>query len=181
MINSFKVTKHACTSSWSPLAHSIHHTYHQVTVMNKQKKTKAINNSYIYIHISCKCDTNCAGHFTLDAHASRPVACIIWQVTQLGNVPVVALAERPQMRPKSPGLDLLKNVNGSGVRELQSMHTACRLQGSVPEDSVRHYGHSGLREALSMRSVYIPKILSAVYHLLVSTNAGNCNISNEQW
>ena len=39
------------------------------------KETKAINNSYIYIHISCKCDTNRAGHFTLDAHASRPVAC----------------------------------------------------------------------------------------------------------
>ena len=77
MINSHKVTKHACTSSWSPLAHSIHHTYHQVTVMNKQK-TKAINNSYIYIHILCKCDTNRAGHFTLDAHASRPVACLVY-------------------------------------------------------------------------------------------------------
>ena len=40
-------------------------------------KTKAINNSYIYIyiHVSCKCDTDRAGHFTLDAHASRPVAC----------------------------------------------------------------------------------------------------------
>ena len=36
------------------------------------KQTKAINNSYI----SCKCDTNRAGHFTLDAHASRPVACL---------------------------------------------------------------------------------------------------------
>ena len=39
------------------------------------KETKAISNSYIYIYISCKCDTNRAGHFTLDAHASRPVAC----------------------------------------------------------------------------------------------------------
>ena len=36
------------------------------------KQTKAINNSYIYI--SCKCDTNRAGHFTFDAYASRPVA-----------------------------------------------------------------------------------------------------------
>ena len=27
------------------------------------------------INISCKCDTNRAGHFTLDAYASRPVAC----------------------------------------------------------------------------------------------------------
>ena len=36
-INNHKVTKHACTSSWLPLAHSIYHTYHQVTVMNKQQ------------------------------------------------------------------------------------------------------------------------------------------------
>ena len=40
------------------------------------KQTKAINNSYIYISLSCKCDTNRAGHFTFDAYASRPVACI---------------------------------------------------------------------------------------------------------
>ena len=32
MINSHKVTKHACTSSWLPLAHSKHHTYHHVNV-----------------------------------------------------------------------------------------------------------------------------------------------------
>ena len=31
------------------------------------------------IHISCKCDTNRAGHFTLDAHASRPVACLYFE------------------------------------------------------------------------------------------------------
>ena len=32
-------------------------------------------------HTPCypKCDTNRAGHFTLDAHASRPVACIIYK------------------------------------------------------------------------------------------------------
>ena len=78
MINSHKVTKHACTSSWLPLAHSIHHTHHQVTVMNKQQKKQRLYTThiYIYIHISCKCDTNRAGHFTLDAHASRPVACV---------------------------------------------------------------------------------------------------------
>ena len=35
-------------------------------------QTKAINNSYTYI---MKCDTNRTGQFTLDAHASRPVAC----------------------------------------------------------------------------------------------------------
>ena len=49
MINCHKVTKHACTSSWLPLAHSKHHTYHQVTVMNKQQKKQLI---YIYIYIS---------------------------------------------------------------------------------------------------------------------------------
>ena len=46
------------------------YNYEQTT-----KQTKAINNSYIYINISCKCDTNRAGHLTLDAYASRPVAC----------------------------------------------------------------------------------------------------------
>ena len=49
MINRHNVTKHACTSSWLPLAHTIHHPYHHVTIMNKQQQTKAINNSYIYI------------------------------------------------------------------------------------------------------------------------------------
>ena len=43
--------------------------------MNKQQKKQRLQTTHIYIHISCKCDTNRAGHFTLDAHASRPVAC----------------------------------------------------------------------------------------------------------
>ena len=47
------------------------------------KQTKAINNSYIYIYISCKCDTNRAGHFTLDAYASRPVACLLFMYSDL--------------------------------------------------------------------------------------------------
>ena len=58
--------------------HLPHNTPHiQLRYNNEQttKQTKAINNSYIYINISCKCDTNRAGHFTLDAYASRPVAC----------------------------------------------------------------------------------------------------------
>ena len=53
-----------------------HNTPHIPSCYNNErttKQTKAINNSYI--HISCKCDTNRAGHFTLDAHALRPVAC----------------------------------------------------------------------------------------------------------
>ena len=52
MIASHKVTKHACTSSWLPLAHSIHHTYHQVTVMNKQQKKQGLLTTHIYIYIS---------------------------------------------------------------------------------------------------------------------------------
>ena len=60
--------------------HLPHNTPHRPSRYNNEqttKQTKAINNSYIYIHISCKCDTNRAGHFTLDAYASRPVACIL--------------------------------------------------------------------------------------------------------
>ena len=58
--------------------HLPHNTPHIPSRYNNEqttKETKAINNSYIYINISCKCDTNRAGHFTLDAYASRPVAC----------------------------------------------------------------------------------------------------------
>ena len=29
-----------------------------------------------FARILCQCDTNRAGHFTLDAHASRPFACV---------------------------------------------------------------------------------------------------------
>ena len=62
--------------------HLPHNTPHIPSRYNNEqttKETKAINNSYIYIYIniSCKCDTNRAGHFTLDAYASRPVACFL--------------------------------------------------------------------------------------------------------
>ena len=63
--------------------HLPHNTPHIPSRYNNEqttKQTKAINNSYIYINISCKCDTNRAGHFTLDAYASRPVACPIYTV-----------------------------------------------------------------------------------------------------
>ena len=52
-------------------------------------KTNKSYKQLIYIHISCKCDTNRAGHFTLDAHASRPVACQLrlclsgWEIKML--------------------------------------------------------------------------------------------------
>ena len=68
--------------------HLPHNTPHIPSRYNNEqttKQTKAINNSYIYINISCKCDTNRAGHFTLDAYASRPVACRwFWNGTYLG-------------------------------------------------------------------------------------------------
>ena len=43
--------------------------------MNKQQNKQKLWRTHIYINISCKCDINRAGHFTLDAYASRPVAC----------------------------------------------------------------------------------------------------------
>ena len=66
------------------------------------KQTKAINNSYIYIYISCKCDTNRAGHFTLDAYASKPVACRIWNAfikfspRKTNPTPFQSMRERPR-------------------------------------------------------------------------------------
>ena len=61
-----------------PLAHW--NTPHIPSCYNNEQTTQTTNKSFkqlIYIHISCKCDTNRAGHFTLDAHASRPVACAV--------------------------------------------------------------------------------------------------------
>ena len=70
--------------------HLPHNTPHIPSRYNNEqttKQTKAINNSYIYINISCKCDTNRAGHFTLDAYASRPVACwvLLLELIQFTN------------------------------------------------------------------------------------------------
>ena len=58
------------------LPHNAPHIAWRYNYEQTTKQTKAINNSYIYINISCKCDTNRAGHLTLDAYASRPVACV---------------------------------------------------------------------------------------------------------
>ena len=53
------------------------YTTHTITLQQwTNNKTNKGYKQLIYIHISCKCDTNHAGHFTLDAHASRPVACL---------------------------------------------------------------------------------------------------------
>ena len=60
------------------LSHNAPHIPWRYNYEQTTKQTKAINNSYIYINISCKCDTNRAGHLTLDAYASRPVACPIY-------------------------------------------------------------------------------------------------------
>ena len=60
------------------LPHNAPHIPWRYNYEQTTKQTKVINNSYIYINISCKCDTNRAGHLTLDAYASRPVACIFF-------------------------------------------------------------------------------------------------------
>ena len=41
-------------------------------------------------------------------------------------------AERQQIRPKSPGLDLLKNVNDSGVRKLAINSNSVSSAGKCP-------------------------------------------------
>ena len=63
------------------LPHNAPHIPWRYNYEQTTKQTKAINNSYIYINISCKCDTNRAGHLTLDAYASRPVACYVHCIT----------------------------------------------------------------------------------------------------
>ena len=76
LINSHKVTKHACTFSCLPLATQCTTYTMTLQLWTNNKTNKSYKQLiYIYINISCKCDTNRAGHLTLDAYASRPVAC----------------------------------------------------------------------------------------------------------
>ena len=59
----------------------------------------------IYIHTSCKCDTNRAGHFTLDAYASRPVACppiAANFITMEGLWGVIQVCSKPPPPPPPP-------------------------------------------------------------------------------
>ena len=60
------------------------------------------------------------------------ICMYIRQVTQLGDMPVVAAVERPQIRPKYPGLDLLENVNDSGVRKLAINSNSMSSEGKRP-------------------------------------------------
>ena len=76
LINSHKVTKHACTFSCLPLATQCTTYTMTLQLWTNNKTNKSYKQLiYIYINMSCKCDTNRAGHLTLDAYASRPVAC----------------------------------------------------------------------------------------------------------
>ena len=75
--------------------------------------------------------------------------------------------------------ELHKNVKDSGVRKL-AIQTACRLQGSVMEDSVRHKVHAGLQEIITVCLVNIPKLSSLVIHLFVFITGGKLNMANGQ-
>ena len=93
LINSHKVTKHACTFSCLPLATQCTTYTMTLQLWTNNKTNKSYKQLiYIYINISCKCDTNRAGHLTLDAYASRPVACSVqrWHLTSIGN-PIVEI------------------------------------------------------------------------------------------
>ena len=78
----------------------------------------------LYIHISCKCDTNRAGHFTLDAHASRPVACFGHLCARIlvSLVPYTYLCE-PRLRGSSSWASIKRQGWGeyySGTRLAQN-------------------------------------------------------------
>ena len=87
-MNSHKVTKHACTFSCLPLATQCTTYTMTLQLWTNNKTNKSYKQLiYIYINISCKCDTNRAGHLTLDAYASRPVACTRYLTVRGGFSP----------------------------------------------------------------------------------------------
>ena len=60
------------------------------------------------MNISCKCDTNRAGHFTLDAYASRPVACLPLVVNHpCGRPPISFIKLSPHWPPQHTKLGIL--------------------------------------------------------------------------
>ena len=72
LINSHKVTKHACTFSCLPLATQCTTYTMTLQLWTNNRTNKSYKQLiYIYINISCKCDTNRAGHLTLDAQGLK--------------------------------------------------------------------------------------------------------------
>ena len=109
LINSHKVTKHACTFSCLPLATQCTTYTMTLQLWTNNKTNKSYKQLiYIYINISCKCDTNRAGHLTLDAYASRPVACVFmdynsgWSVVQMRRTSEVPCAWNTKGQVEDP-------------------------------------------------------------------------------
>ena len=95
--------------------HLPHNTPHIPSRYNNEqttKQTKAINNSHIYKNISCKCDTNRAGHFTLDAYASRPVAWLIYLLSP-SLIPLASVHSRGTRYP--PYVSFVTTPQGGNV------------------------------------------------------------------
>ena len=102
--------------------HLPHNTPHIPSRYNNEqttKQTKAINNSYIYINISCKCDTNRAGHFTLDAYASRPVACSLC-IADIFTGFLICCVCGYRLTPNYVTSPFQDNINGNGTMPLKT-------------------------------------------------------------
>ena len=101
----------------------------------------------------------------------------IRQVTQLGDVPVVAARERPQIRLKSPWLDLLKNVNDSEVRKLAVNPNSVSSAGKRHRRFCQTIGPCSLRVAGSHFLVLI-KYPQDIISRLLFVGVYNCR---ESW
>ena len=138
--------------------HLPHNTPHIPPRYNNEqttKQTKAINNSYIYINISCKCDTNRAGHFTLDAYASRPVACCLYCVKHL-NVVHWAPDKRPFVK-------IVSSMVSSALWRLISLSTRPFVQLFLNKENVNalHYRPS-LRTTASPILIVVDSVTQTI-------------------
>ena len=89
---------------------------------------------YIYIHISCKYDTNRAGHFTLDAHASIPVACFPFDITiSLSWFPLLSLHYNPLYYRGRETSSWFRAVTGRHFSNPKNTNVSWRLPNLHPE------------------------------------------------
>ena len=160
------------------LPHNAPHIPWRYNYEQTTKQTKAINNSYIYINISCKCDTNRAGHLTLDAYASRPVAWWIklaeWRSGSVSALPC-----------KRPGF-----ASRTRLREI-ILANNCTMQG---QNNWGNWGSPGVMKLwvawevlhwlMKFRELcsggFHPKLVTPPYHGFLNVNTPP-NSQNSKW
>ena len=143
--------------------------------MNKQQNKQKLKTTHIYIHISCKCDTNRAGHFTLDAHASRPVACLHSDVAVSSLVIYRSTGQANRSLPKPCTADVLVGFTWTLTHSFWCLTRICyrAVQSGHWCTSARaiFIDNKNIPQFIRMRSLTLPMLLLSVWTVYLVTLA----------